>query len=113
MRVLSIETSCDESAAAVVEDGHRILANMVASQIEVHRRYGGVVPEVASRQHLQTIIPVVETALHSSGLTWDEIDCIAVTNGPGLAGSLLVGTNAAKALAFARRRPLLGLNHLE
>jgi N6-L-threonylcarbamoyladenine synthase len=113
MNVLGIETSCDESAAAVVEDGHRILANMVASQIDVHRRYGGVVPEVASRQHLQTIIPVVETAVHTSGLGWDEIDCIAVTNGPGLAGSLLVGANAAKALAYARRKPLLGLNHLE
>src|SRR5207302_7010554 len=113
MRVLSIETSCDESAAAVVEDGHRILANMVATQIDVHRRYGGVVPEVASRQHLQTIIPVIETALHTSGCSWDEIDCIGVTAGPGLAGSLLVGVNAAKALAFARNKPLLGLNHLE
>src|SRR5437660_286043 len=88
MRVLGIETSCDESAAAVVEDGHRILANMVATQIDVHRRYGGVVPEVASRQHLQTIIPVIETALHTSGCSWDEIDCTAVTSGPALAGWL-------------------------
>ncbi|MHB8573895.1 MAG: tRNA (adenosine(37)-N6)-threonylcarbamoyltransferase complex transferase subunit TsaD [Dehalococcoidia bacterium] len=113
MRVLGIESSCDESAAAVVEDGHRILANMVASQIDVHRRYGGVVPEVASRQHLQTIIPVIETALHTAGCGWDDIDIVAVTSGPGLAGSLLVGVNAAKAIAYARRKPLLGLNHLE
>ena len=113
MRVLGIETSCDESAAAVIEDGHRILSNTVASQIDVHRRYGGVVPEVASRQHLQTIIPVIETALHSSGCAWDDIDGVAVTHGPGLGGSLLVGVNAAKAVAFARRKPLVGLNHLE
>lgn len=113
MRVLGIETSCDESAAAIVEEGHRILANTVATQIDVHRRYGGVVPEVASRQHLQTIMPVVETALHLAGCGWDEIDGIAVTHGPGLAGSLLIGVNAAKALAFARRKPLVGLNHLE
>ncbi len=113
MRVLGIETSCDESAAAIVEDGHRILANTVATQIDVHRRYGGVVPEVASRQHLQTIMPVVETALHLAGCGWDAIDGIAVTHGPGLAGSLLIGVNAAKALAFARRKPLVGLNHLE
>ncbi|HZU75213.1 MAG TPA: tRNA (adenosine(37)-N6)-threonylcarbamoyltransferase complex transferase subunit TsaD [Dehalococcoidia bacterium] len=113
MRVLGVETSCDESAAAIVEDGHRILANTVATQIDVHRRYGGVVPEVASRQHLQTIIPVIETALHNSGLSWDEIDGVAVTNGPGLAGSLLVGVNAAKSVAFARRKPLVGCNHLE
>ncbi len=113
MRILSVETSCDESAAAVIEDGHRILSNMVATQIDVHRRYGGVVPEVASRQHLQTIIPVIETAMHSSGCNWDDIDGIAVTHGPGLAGSLLVGVNAAKAVAFARRKPLVGLNHLE
>ncbi|HZQ34832.1 MAG TPA: tRNA (adenosine(37)-N6)-threonylcarbamoyltransferase complex transferase subunit TsaD, partial [Dehalococcoidia bacterium] len=113
MRVLGIETSCDESAAAIVEDGHRILANTVATQIDVHRRYGGVVPEVASRQHLLTIMPVVETALHLAGCGWDEIDGIAVTHGPGLAGSLLIGVNAAKALAFARRKPLVGLNHLE
>src|SRR5262249_32532551 len=107
MRILGIETSCDESAAAVVEDGHRILANTVATQVDVHRRYGGVVPEVASRQHLQTIIPVIETALYQSGCAWDEIDGVAVTQGPGLAGSLLVGLNAAKALAFARRKPMV------
>jgi len=113
MLVLGIETSCDESAAAVVEDGHRILANTVATQIDVHRRYGGIVPEVASRQHLQTIMPVIDTALASSGRSWQEIDGIAVTHGPGLAGSLLVGVNAAKAVAFAKRKPLVGLNHLE
>ncbi len=113
MRVLGIESSCDESAAAVIEDGHRILSNVVATQIEVHRRYGGVVPEVASRQHLKTIIPVIDTALHSAGCTWDDIDGVAVTHGPGLAGSLLVGVNAAKAVAFGSRKPLVGLNHLE
>lgn len=113
MLVLGIETSCDESAAAVVEDGHRILANTVATQIDVHRLYGGVVPEVASRQHLQTIAPVIETALHTSGCAWSDIDGVAVTHGPGLGGSLLVGTNAAKALAFSRRKALVGLNHLE
>lgn len=113
MLVLGIETSCDESAAAVIEDGHRIISNVVASQAEVHARYGGVVPEVASRQHLRTIIPVVETALERAGATWGDLGGVAVTHGPGLAGSLLVGVNAAKGLAYAHDLPLVGVNHLE
>lgn len=113
MKVLGIETSCDESAAAIIEDGHRICSNVVATQAEVHARYGGVVPEVASRQHLRTIVPVTETALERAGCDWTDIAGVAVTHGPGLAGSLLVGVNAAKAIAYARRLPLVGVNHLE
>lgn len=113
MLVLGIETSCDESAAAVIEDGHRIHSNVVATQAEVHARYGGVVPEVASRQHLRTIVPVVETALEQAGAGWKDLAGIAVTHGPGLAGSLLVGVNAAKGLAYAQQLPLIGVNHLE
>ena len=112
MRVLGIESSCDESAAAVVEDGRRVLANVVATQAEVHARYGGVVPEVASRRHLETIVPVVESALAQVG-GWDAIDAVGATYGPGLTGSLLVGLNAGKALAFARGLPFIGVNHLE
>ena len=111
VRILGIETSCDETAAAVVEDGRRILSNVVASQIEIHRRYGGVFPEVASRQHVLSILPVIEEAM--AGLDWDELDAIAVTHGPGLAGSLLVGVNAAKGLALGCGLPLLGINHIE
>ena len=111
MKILGIETSCDETAAAVVEDGSRIIANVVASQIDIHARYGGVVPEVASRQHLLTIIPVISQAM--AGVSWQDIDGIAVTFGPGLAGSLLVGVNVAKAIALAKTLPLIGVNHLE
>ncbi|MGI8552967.1 MAG: tRNA (adenosine(37)-N6)-threonylcarbamoyltransferase complex transferase subunit TsaD [Dehalococcoidia bacterium] len=113
MILLGIETSCDESAAAIVEDGHRIRANVVATQADIHSRYGGVVPEVASRQHLRTILPVIETALQRAELGFGDLDGVAVTHGPGLAGSLLVGVNAAKAVAYAQNLPLLGLNHLE
>jgi len=113
VKVLAIETSCDETAAAVVADGRVILSNVVASQIEIHARYGGVVPEVASRQHVAWIVPVVEKALSEAEVTWHDIDLIAVTYGPGLAGSLLVGVNTAKAVAMARRLPLVGVNHLE
>ena len=113
MNILGIETSCDETAAAVVRDGRAVLSNVVASQVEMHARYGGVVPEVASRQHVLTITPVVDQALEQAGLGLDELDGIAVTMGPGLAGALLVGVNMAKALAFARGLPLLGVNHLE
>lgn len=112
-RILAIETSCDETAAAVIADGRRILSNVVASQIDLHRRYGGVFPEVASRQHVLAINPVIEQALAGAGLGWDELDAIAVTEGPGLAGSLLVGVNAAKGLAFMRGLPLVAVNHLE
>jgi N6-L-threonylcarbamoyladenine synthase len=113
MRVLGIETSCDDTAAAVVEDGRRVLSNVVASQLELHGPFGGVVPELASRQHLETIEPVVEAAMEQAGTAWRELDGIAVTHGPGLVGSLLVGVATAKALAFAHGLPLLGVNHLE
>ena len=110
-KILGIETSCDETAAAVVEDGSRIISNVVASQIDIHARYGGVVPEVASRQHLLTIIPVVSQAM--TEISWQDINGIAVTFGPGLAGSLLVGVNVAKAIALAKKLPITGVNHLE
>ena len=113
MRILGIESSCDETGAAIVVDGRQILSNVVASQASVHERYGGVVPEVASRQQLSAIIPVVESALHDARLGWQDLDGIAVTYGPGLAGSLLVGLTAAKALGLARGLPLIGVNHLE
>ena len=113
-RILAIETSCDETAAAVVADGRRILSNRVASQIELHRRFGGVYPEVASRQHVLAIQTVVEDALADASVAHvRELDAIAVTNGPGLAGSLLVGVNLAKGLAFASGLPLIPVNHLE
>lgn len=111
--ILAIETSCDETAAAIVRDGRRVLANAVASQIELHRAYGGVVPELASRGHITAINPVVDRALADAGLTLDAIDALAVTAGPGLAGALLVGVNWAKAVAWSRGLPLLPINHLE
>ncbi|HEV7234905.1 MAG TPA: tRNA (adenosine(37)-N6)-threonylcarbamoyltransferase complex transferase subunit TsaD, partial [Ktedonobacteraceae bacterium] len=113
MRVLGIESSCDETGAAIVQDGRYLLSNVVASQVEIHNRYGGVVPEVASRQQLASILPVIETALEQAACGWNEIDAIAATYGPGLAGSLLVGLTAGKALALARNLPFLGVNHLE
>ena len=113
MRILAIETSCDETAAAVVEDGAGILSNIVASQVDIHARYGGIVPEVASRQHLLTVLPVVASAMAEAEVAWQDIAAIAVTFGPGLAGSLLVGVNVAKAIAFTQGLPLLGINHLE
>src|SRR4051812_28164890 len=112
-RVLGIETSCDETAAAIVVDGRYVESNVVASQDDVHRETGGVVPEIASRLHLRAIGPVVERALVDSGRDWGEIDLVAVTHGPGLAGALLVGLNTAKGLAYGRGLPLLGVNHLE
>lgn len=114
MRILAIETSCDETAAAVIEDGQQVLSNVVATQIELHRRFGGVFPEVASRQHVLSIEPVIAQALAEAGVNHvSELDAVAVTHGPGLAGSLLVGVNAAKGLAFASGLPLLPVNHLE
>ncbi len=113
MKVLGIETSCDETAAAVVEGGKHILSSIVASQVELHARYGGIVPEVASRQHILTILPVLERALGEAGVGLEGVEAIAVTNGPGLPGSLLVGMSLAKALALARKLPLVGVNHLE
>jgi N6-L-threonylcarbamoyladenine synthase len=113
MKVLGIETSCDETAAAIVEDGKKILSNEVSSQVEIHARYGGIVPEVASRQHILAIIPVIEQAMTEAGTGWNDINGIAVTAGPGLAGSLLIGVNTAKAIAMSRNIPLTGVNHLE
>ena len=111
--ILGIESSCDETAAAVVERGARTLSSTVASQIPTHARYGGVVPELASREHLRAIVPVVRAALDQAGVTLDDLDAIAVTAGPGLAGALLVGVTYAKALAFAQWLPLIAINHLE
>jgi len=113
MKILGIETSCDETAAAVVEDGVRILSNQIASQVEIHARYGGIVPEVASRQHILAIIPILKQAMAEAKATWRDLDGIAVTIGPGLAGSLLVGVNVAKAIALAHGLPTTGVNHLE
>lgn len=110
--ILGIETSCDETAAAVVENGTKILSNAVASQIDIHRRFGGVVPEVASRHHVDQITIVCEEAMKESGMTWSDLDAIAVTQGPGLIGALLVGVNAAKALAFAHGIPLVPVHHI-
>ncbi|MFC1988768.1 tRNA (adenosine(37)-N6)-threonylcarbamoyltransferase complex transferase subunit TsaD [Chloroflexota bacterium] len=113
MKILGIETSCDETAAAVVEDGVNILSNQIASQLEIHARYGGIVPEVASRQHVLAIIPIIKRAMSEAKVTRSDLSGIAVTHGPGLAGSLLTGVNAAKALALAWEIPLTGVNHLE
>ena len=137
MNILAIESSCDETAAAVVKDGHEVLSNVVASQIDIHAKYGGVVPEVAARAHVQAIIPVVEEALrlsacpaHCNGVgviptdstkvasggipfSWDNIDAIAVTQGPGLVGSLIVGTETARTLSILKNKPLIAVNHLE
>ena len=112
-RILAIETSCDETAAAVVENGTRLLSNIVASQNDLHAQYGGVFPEVASRRHVEVIHTVVEEALRRALVGYEDLDCIAVTRGPGLVGSLLVGMNVAKGLALGRRKPLLGINHIE
>src|SRR5205809_7259421 len=113
MRVLGIESSCDETGAAIVKDGRLLLSNVVASQIEIHNRYGGVVPEVASRQQLASIIPVIETALEQAGCNWENIDAIAATYGPGLAGSLLVGLTVGYAVDMAHNIKFLGVNNLE
>jgi N6-L-threonylcarbamoyladenine synthase len=113
MNILGIETSCDETAAAVVADGRTVLSSVVASQVHLHAPYGGVVPEVASRHHLEALLPVVEAALQQARCGWSDLAAVAVTNAPGLVGSLLVGLNAAKAIAFARSLPLVAVNHLE
>lgn len=112
-RVLAIETSCDETACAVIENGRALLSSVVASQMDIHARYGGVFPEVASRQHVLSIVPVIEQALNQAHLALNEVDAVAVTRGPGLAGSLVVGVNAAKGLALGAGLPLIGVNHLE
>jgi N6-L-threonylcarbamoyladenine synthase len=111
--IMGVETSCDETAVAIVEDGKKILSNIIASQIKVHQKYGGVVPEIASRKHLECIIPVIDKALSESGKKLSDLSGIAVTYGPGLVGSLLVGLSVAKAIAYAQNIPLIGVNHLE
>jgi N6-L-threonylcarbamoyladenine synthase len=111
--ILGIETSCDETAASVVEDGRVVLSNVVASQVDLHRRYGGVFPELASRQHVLSIVPVIDEAMLEADVSWEDLSALAVTRGPGLAGSLLVGVNVAKGLAWGRGLPLLGINHIE
>jgi len=111
--ILGIETSCDETAAAVVEDGQHILSNIIASQVKFHEPYGGVVPEIASRKHIEVINQVVVSAINEAGITLNDIEAIAVTYGPGLVGALLVGVSFAKALAYGRRLPLIPINHLE
>ena len=113
MNILGIETSCDETAAAVIEDGRHIVSNVVATQVDMHARYGGIVPEVASRQHMRAMIPVIDQALENAGMELPELDGIAVTHGPGLAGALLVGVNTAKGMALAHDLPFIGVNHLE
>src|SRR2546426_2717668 len=113
MLVLGIETSCDETAAAIVRDGREIISSVIASQVETHKRFGGVVPELASREHLDKIVPIVEEAFERAKLRTGNIDGIAVTIGPGLVGSLLVGVSYAKAMAFALKKPLVGVNHIE
>lgn len=112
-RILAIETSCDETAAAVIEDGRIILSNVVASQVNLHAQYGGIFPEVASRQHIKTIYPIIEQALHQAHLRLNEIDAVAVTRGPGLPGSLVIGMNTAKGICLGSNLPLIGINHLE
>ena len=113
MKILGVETSCDETAVGVVEDGRRLLTNIIASQVDLHSAYGGVVPEVASRQHVRDMVPVVEKAVADGGLSLENMDAIAVTYGPGLGGALITGLNTAKGLSFTLDLPLLGVNHLE
>lgn len=111
--ILAIESSCDETAAAVVVNGRKVLSNVISSQIEIHKQFGGVVPEVASRKHIENINNVIQQSLDDANVTKDDIDAIAVTYGPGLVGALLVGINSAKALAYAWNKPLIGVNHIE
>ncbi len=113
MLLLAIETSCDETAAAVVQDGRKIISSVISSQIAIHAAYGGVVPEIASRAHLQSVAPVINQALQEAGIGMDALEGIAVTRGPGLSGALLVGFSAAKAISFARKIPFVGVHHIE
>lgn len=111
--ILAIETSCDETSAAVIENGHTILSNIVASQIKSHQRFGGVVPEIASRHHVEQITLIIEEALETAEVSYEDLDAVAVTEGPGLVGALLIGVNAAKAIAFAHDLPLIAVNHIK
>lgn len=113
MYTLALETSCDETSAAVLKDGRTILSNIISTQVPIHRKFGGVVPEIASRQHIEYVLPIINEALNTAGVTLDDIDHIGVTYGPGLVGALLVGVAAAKAISFAADKPLVGVNHME
>jgi N6-L-threonylcarbamoyladenine synthase len=113
MKFLAIETSCDETSAAVVRDGSEVLSNVISSQIEFHKKYGGIVPELAARKHIEVISPVIKEAMERAGVAFKELDAVAVTHGPGLVGSLIVGLCAAKAIAWSLKIPLIGVNHLE
>ena len=113
MKILAIESSCDETAASVIENGTKILSNVIATQTEFHQKYGGIVPEIAARKHIEVINPVIQEAIDKAKITFKNIDAVAVTYGPGLIGSLIVGLCAAKALAWAIKKPLIGINHLE
>ena len=112
MRVLGIESSCDETSAAIVEGGRKILSNVISTQIDTHKLYGGVVPEIASRKHVEAVNPVIDQAFQEAGLSFDDIDLVGVTRGPGLIGALLVGLSAAKAFALAANKPIVGVNHM-
>lgn len=113
MKILGIETSCDETAASVVEDGCRLLSNAISSSVDLHSAYGGVVPEIAARSHLEVILPVIGEALKTAEVSWQDIDAISVTHGPGLGGSLLIGLTTARTLAITKHKPLYGVNHVE
>jgi N6-L-threonylcarbamoyladenine synthase len=113
MIILGIESSCDDTGIAIIKNGNKILANVTASQTQMHEKYGGIIPEMASREHFLTIIPTIKEALYQSNMALQDLDAISVTNGPGLAGSLLIGVNAAKGLAISLDKPLIGINHLE
>ncbi|HPU63179.1 MAG TPA: tRNA (adenosine(37)-N6)-threonylcarbamoyltransferase complex transferase subunit TsaD, partial [Mobilitalea sp.] len=113
VNILAIETSCDETAAAVVRNGREVLSNIISSQIEIHKIYGGVVPEIASRRHIEKINQVIDEALKEANITLNDIDAIGVTYGPGLVGALLVGVATAKAISYATKKPLIGVHHIE
>jgi N6-L-threonylcarbamoyladenine synthase len=112
MKILSIETSCDETAAAIVEDGRKVLANVIASQIDLHAKTGGVVPEVAAREHVLKMIPVLEECLEMAGCDWDDIDALAITKGPGLISSLIIGTETASVISYVKNKPLIPVQHI-
>ena len=113
MYILAIDTSCDDTSVAILKDGHNVLSNLVSSQHDIHERFGGVVPELASRRHLENIVPMIKMVLKEAGIEKEEIDVIGVTYGPGLVGSLLVGLMTAKGLSYSLNKPLIGINHME
>ena len=112
MKILAFESSCDETSCAVVEDGRQVLSDIISTQVPIHKKFGGVVPEIASRHHIEDVLPVAIEALEQAGCSWSDMDAIAVTQGPGLVGALLVGVAAAKAAAWAIDKPLIAVNHL-